>query len=148
MNDIKAKFSQLDRPVRLAILVVAGILGLLFLAKILPALIAAMGLGLLLSLLLVPYWLPTIVAFVRKHPNRGSVLALNFFLGWTFIGWVVALVWSLSDTSARGAQTTVIVNNNLTTAPGPMGGPPTVPAQYTAGDVMNGQRADGLNPPR
>lgn len=37
------------------------------------------------------YFIPLIVALVRKVPNRGSVAVVNFFLGWTLIGWVVAL---------------------------------------------------------
>lgn len=37
------------------------------------------------------YFLPTIVAVSRKVPNRGSVFVINAFVGWTFIGWVVAL---------------------------------------------------------
>ncbi len=37
------------------------------------------------------YFLPTIVAVARKVPNIGSVVVINLFLGWTFIGWVVAL---------------------------------------------------------
>lgn len=41
------------------------------------------------------YFIPYFVARFRGHPNRHSILALNFFLGWTFLGWVWALVWSL-----------------------------------------------------
>jgi cytochrome c biogenesis protein CcdA len=37
------------------------------------------------------YFLPTIIAVNRKVPNVGSIVVLNVFLGWTFIGWVVAL---------------------------------------------------------
>jgi hypothetical protein len=37
------------------------------------------------------YWVPTIVATIRKVPNRGSVIVVNLFLGWTLVGWVVAL---------------------------------------------------------
>jgi hypothetical protein len=37
------------------------------------------------------YFLPTIVAFSRKVTNQGSVAVINVFLGWTFIGWVIAL---------------------------------------------------------
>lgn len=37
------------------------------------------------------YWLPTIVAAIRKVPNAGSVIVVNAFLGWTFVGWVVAM---------------------------------------------------------
>jgi hypothetical protein len=43
------------------------------------------------------YLLPTLVAANRKHNNEGAILALNIFLGWTFVGWVIALVWALTD---------------------------------------------------
>ena len=39
------------------------------------------------------YFFPTIVAVMRSHNNTLSIFVLNLFLGWTFIGWVVALVW-------------------------------------------------------
>lgn len=41
------------------------------------------------------YFLPAIVAFVRSKRDAGAILVLNFFLGWTAIGWVIALVWAL-----------------------------------------------------
>lgn len=41
------------------------------------------------------YFLPTIVAQFRGHRSVGAVCALNLFLGWTGLGWVVALVWAL-----------------------------------------------------
>jgi hypothetical protein len=37
------------------------------------------------------YITPTLVALTRKVPNRGSVIVVNVLLGWTVIGWVVAL---------------------------------------------------------
>lgn len=37
------------------------------------------------------YFLPTIVAVSRKVTHQGSVAVINVFLGWTLIGWVVAL---------------------------------------------------------
>jgi len=42
------------------------------------------------------YFLPTIIALVRQKRNTIAIFVLNFFLGWTFVGWVVALVWSLT----------------------------------------------------
>lgn len=39
------------------------------------------------------YFIPTLVAWNKK--NFAQVLALNLFLGWTFIGWVLSLVFSL-----------------------------------------------------
>ena len=43
------------------------------------------------------YFIPSIIAVIRKHNNRNSIIVLNFFLGWTFFGWVAALVWALTD---------------------------------------------------
>jgi len=41
------------------------------------------------------YFLPAVVAFARSKRDAGSILLLNLFLGWTAIGWVIALVWAL-----------------------------------------------------
>lgn len=40
------------------------------------------------------YFLPTIVGWNKR--NSGAILTLNLLLGWTFIGWVVALVWAMT----------------------------------------------------
>ena len=40
------------------------------------------------------YFLPAMVAHSRKHRNKLAIVILNIFLGWTFVGWVIALVWS------------------------------------------------------
>lgn len=41
------------------------------------------------------YFLPTIIALARRRHNTLAIFLLNFFLGWTFVGWVVALVWAV-----------------------------------------------------
>lgn len=46
------------------------------------------------------YLVPTWVAYGRGHHNRGAILAMNILLGWTFLGWVAALVWSLMRVDA------------------------------------------------
>jgi len=51
------------------------------------------GFAFLLSLAF--YFLPTIIALARRRQNTPAIFLLNFFLGWTFVGWVVALVWSV-----------------------------------------------------
>ena len=43
------------------------------------------------------YFIPSFMAYRRQHRNRLAILAMNLFLGWTFLGWVGALVWSLTD---------------------------------------------------
>jgi len=47
------------------------------------------------------YFVPTIVAIVRKVPNVGSVIIINFFLGWTLIGWIIALAMAAGSTQPR-----------------------------------------------
>ncbi len=49
------------------------------------------GAAVLGILALALYFLPTVVAVARKVTNQGSVAVINIFLGWTMIGWVVAL---------------------------------------------------------
>jgi hypothetical protein len=42
------------------------------------------------------YFLPTLIAFIRGHDSKIGIMFLNTLLGWTFIFWVLALVWSVS----------------------------------------------------
>jgi hypothetical protein len=46
------------------------------------------------------YWLPTIVAYRSGRRNTVSIGVLNFFLGWTFIGWVIAFIWAFKEDEA------------------------------------------------
>lgn len=39
------------------------------------------------------YFLPAIEANLRKQPNMVSIALVNVFLGWTLVGWVVAMAW-------------------------------------------------------
>jgi Superinfection immunity protein len=41
------------------------------------------------------YFLPTILAFARNKRDTAAILLLNLLLGWTMIGWVIALVWAV-----------------------------------------------------
>ena len=51
--------------------------------------------GLLAILIIIAiYFLPTFVAFQRRYRNRISVFIIDLFLGWTLVGWVVALALS------------------------------------------------------
>lgn len=51
-------------------------------------------LAILLSIVSVGYFIPTTVAIIKKKTDTTAIVMLNLFLGWTFIGWVVALVWA------------------------------------------------------
>jgi hypothetical protein len=43
------------------------------------------------------YFVPTFVAYFRKHNNLLAIGGLNIIFGTTLIGWGVALVWALTD---------------------------------------------------
>jgi uncharacterized membrane protein YqaE (UPF0057 family) len=51
------------------------------------------------TVLLVAYFFPTIVAFIRGHQDKFAILVLNIFLGWTVIGWIKALIWASTATT-------------------------------------------------
>ncbi|MCD7772272.1 MAG: superinfection immunity protein [Oscillospiraceae bacterium] len=54
--------------------------------------------GIILILIgLVVYFIPTIVAVKRDHPNKVAIICVDIFLGWSFLGWVAALVWALKN---------------------------------------------------
>jgi hypothetical protein len=58
----------------------------------------ALSVILLIIALLTTYFLPTIIAIARNHHNGAAICVLNLLLGWTFVGWVIALVWSFTAT--------------------------------------------------
>ena len=53
----------------------------------------------LILLGLAVYFMPTIVAMLAGHQNTLAIFILNLFLGWTLVGWVIALVWACSKTA-------------------------------------------------
>jgi hypothetical protein len=51
----------------------------------------------LLLVAVAAYWAPAAVAYSRHARAPGQVAVVNLFLGWTFIGWVVALAMAFRD---------------------------------------------------
>jgi uncharacterized membrane protein YqaE (UPF0057 family) len=49
---------------------------------------------LLLIGIFIIYFLPTMSCFRKKCFS--GVFILNLFLGWTFLGWVAALIWAVT----------------------------------------------------
>jgi Superinfection immunity protein len=53
--------------------------------------------GLVLILLcLAFYFIPTFIAAGKHSARTGAIFAVNFLLGWSVVGWIVALVWALA----------------------------------------------------
>lgn len=61
-----------------------------------------LGLFLLGSIFAI-YFCPTLIALFRGKRNVWSIGILNFFLGWTFIGWLISLIWAASYESPKEA---------------------------------------------
>jgi hypothetical protein len=62
-----------------------------------------LGIALVIIVLAI-YFLPTIVAGRRYHNNMMAIFVVNLFLGWTFLGWVGALVWSCTNDVSYPAE--------------------------------------------
>ena len=89
----------------------------------------------LLPILLVAvalYFLPSILAKRRRHPRYESILILNFLLGWTLVGWVVALVWTLRPGSIGTTAPPTPERGGWRSAPG---NPPNVATESTPPDA-------------
>ena len=48
-------------------------------------------------LIITLYFIPTLIASLRKHNNSNSILLTNLFFGWTLLGWLICLIWSFSS---------------------------------------------------
>lgn len=51
------------------------------------------------------YFIPTVVGWRKR--NVTAIFALNLLLGWSVIGWIIALVWACT----QDPQPTIIQNN-------------------------------------
>jgi hypothetical protein len=48
------------------------------------------------------YFLPAIVG--RHKRNARAILVLNLLAGWTFVGWVIAMVWACTVDAEKQAK--------------------------------------------
>ena len=55
------------------------------------------------------YFIPTIIAFIRGHASKWGIMLVNLILGFTGVGWLFALIWSVSN---KGQGNVVVVSNN------------------------------------
>jgi hypothetical protein len=45
------------------------------------------------------YFLPAIIAHHRQHVSSGTILLVNFFTGWSIVGWIVCFAWACSGST-------------------------------------------------
>lgn len=53
--------------------------------------------AIIVAILSAGYMLPWAIAAVRGNRNAWSVFWINLLLGWTVIGWIIALVMSIRE---------------------------------------------------
>lgn len=76
-----------------------------------------------IALIALFYFIPTVIAMLRRHRQAGPIAALNILLGWTVIGWIGSFIWSLTTPAP---PQTIIVNQAPTV---PAASPPVSPGQ-------------------
>jgi hypothetical protein len=59
------------------------------------------------------YFIPTFVALERDHHQLWPILALNLFLGWTVVGWIAALIWSVTAMRRDGPGRGIAAVNDV-----------------------------------
>lgn len=65
--------------------------------------------GIIVLIILIEiYLIPTTIAICRKAYYSAAAITINILLGWTFLGWVLALVLSLLNKPDRMPQQIVI----------------------------------------
>ncbi len=104
------------------------------------SLLTTVALTVLTAVAVAMYLLPVLVGWFRHVPDIGSVAVINLLLGWTLVGWVVALALALRTVHSAPV---IQVVQNLSPAPparqqpfrlppagwsGPPGPPPSRPA--------------------
>ena len=58
----------------------------------------------IVTILSAGYMLPWAIAATRGKSNTGAIFWLNLLLGWTVLGWVIALVMSCTAHQAVGLR--------------------------------------------
>ncbi len=43
------------------------------------------------------YFIPFVIAYIRRHENLWIIGLLNLTVGWTFLGWLASLLWALNS---------------------------------------------------
>ena len=97
------------------------------------------------------YMLPWAVAVSRGKANHGAIAVIDLLLGWSIIGWVVALVMACQAhqvVAGPGAMNVVVAQQFTQPAPAPAGpaagwypAPDGAGQQYWDGAAWTGHRA-------
>ena len=70
------------------------------LVSFIAALMAILSLG----AFIIAYFIPTLIALNRDLEKAGRIFAINTLVGWTLVGWLVALGMSLKNSPTTTAH--------------------------------------------
>ena len=59
---------------------------------------------LFMAIAVIVYFIPNWIASARKHHNANAIFVTNLLLGWTALGWIAALIWSLTSVKAEASE--------------------------------------------
>ncbi len=59
------------------------------------------GVNTAIVVLIAAFFLPTLIAYFRDHRAKLGIAVLNIVLGFTVLGWIVALVWACNSNTFR-----------------------------------------------
>lgn len=71
-------------------------------------------------ILVVAYFIPSLVAFLRRKRNAFAIFVLNLFLGWTFVGWFAAFIWSVTAEPTNVPPPNTLARSLFDSKPGPV----------------------------
>jgi hydrogenase-4 membrane subunit HyfE len=54
-----------------------------------------------LGIAIAVYMMPWLAAIGRKHTASSAIGFLNLTLGWTLLGWLIAMIWALTQNNTR-----------------------------------------------
>lgn len=60
--------------------------------------------GWIIAILSAGYMLPWAIAATRGKSNTGAIFWLNLLLGWTLVGWIIALVMACTSHQVLGIK--------------------------------------------
>ena len=50
------------------------------------------------------YFIPTILAYDHNHSKHKAILVMNILLGWTVIGWALAIIWACTEKNKSAVE--------------------------------------------
>ena len=94
-----------------------------------------------LTLLLLVYFIPTIVALIRGHRSVLAIGFVNVILGWSLVGWFWAMIWALT---ATGRHVRPLADYRRPDAEGPAPGWRAIERRWASSELpkVPGRKAD------